>query len=56
MTGLVTKSTGSWYYVRTDNGDRFQCRIRGKFRMEEIKSTNPISVGDLVDFELEDSK
>lgn len=56
MTGLVTKSTGSWYYVRTDEGERFQCRIRGKFRMQEIKSTNPISVGDVVDFELEESK
>ena len=56
MTGLVTKSTGSWYYVRTNNGDRFQCRIRGKFRMAGIKSTNPVSVGDFVDFELEESK
>ena len=56
MTGLVTKSTGSWYYVRTDDGERFQCRIRGKFRMQGIKSTNPISVGDVVDFELEESK
>ena len=56
MTGLVTKSTGSWYYVRTNNGDRFQCRIRGKFRMAGIKSTNPVSVGDIVDFKLEESK
>lgn len=56
MTGLVTKSTGSWYFVRTENGERFKCRIRGKFRMEGIKSTNPISVGDHVDFELEESE
>lgn len=56
MTGLVTKSTGSWYSVRTKKGDYFECRIPGKFRMKGIKSTNPISVGDKVDFELEASK
>ncbi|MFK5877866.1 MAG: ribosome small subunit-dependent GTPase A [Flavobacteriaceae bacterium] len=56
MTGLVTKSTGSWYFVRTEEGTYYECRIRGKFRMKGIKSTNPISVGDYVDFELEDSK
>lgn len=56
MTGLVTKSTGSWYFVRTEDGTYYECRIRGKFRMKGIKSTNPISVGDHVDFELEDSK
>lgn len=56
MTGLVTKSTGSWYTIRTDDGNYFECRIRGKFRMKRIKSTNPISVGDVVEFELEDSK
>jgi len=56
MTGLVTKSTGSWYFVRTEDGTYYECRIRGKFRMKGIKSTNPISVGDHVDFELEASK
>ncbi len=56
MTGLVTKSTGSWYFVRTEDGTYYECRIRGKFRMKGIKSTNPISVGDYVDFELEASK
>ncbi|PKQ46472.1 ribosome small subunit-dependent GTPase A [Confluentibacter flavum] len=53
MTGLVYKSTGSWYTVKTDLGDTYECRIKGKFRMKGIKSTNPISVGDVVDFELE---
>lgn len=53
MTGLVYKSTGSWYIVKTDLGDTYECRIKGKFRMKGIKSTNPISVGDVVDFELE---
>ena len=53
MTGLVYKSTGSWYIVKTLNGDTYNCRIKGKFRLKGIKSTNPIAVGDIVDFELE---
>jgi ribosome biogenesis GTPase len=53
MTGLVYKSTGSWYTVKTDLGAIYQCRIKGKFRMKDIKSTNPIAVGDVVDFDLE---
>ncbi|MCO4820900.1 MAG: ribosome small subunit-dependent GTPase A [Flavobacteriaceae bacterium] len=53
MTGLVYKSTGSWYTVKTLNGKTYQCRIKGKFRLKGIKSTNPIAVGDVVDFELE---
>lgn len=55
MTGIVTKSTGSWYWVRTENHKQYQCRIRGKFRIKGIKSTNPITVGDHVDFELEEN-
>ncbi|MFY0713835.1 ribosome small subunit-dependent GTPase A [Seonamhaeicola sp. NFXS20] len=53
MTGLVYKSTGSWYTVKTQLGETYQCRIKGKFRIKGIKSTNPIAVGDVVDFELE---
>ena len=53
MTGIVYKSTGSWYTVKTDLGVAYQCRIKGKFRLKDIKSTNPIAVGDVVDFELE---
>ncbi|MDD7886849.1 ribosome small subunit-dependent GTPase A [Flavivirga sp. 57AJ16] len=53
MTGLVYKSTGSWYTVKTDLGHVYECRIKGKFRIKGIKSTNPIAVGDMVDFELE---
>jgi ribosome biogenesis GTPase / thiamine phosphate phosphatase len=53
MTGLVFKSTGSWYTVKTLNGKIYECRIKGKFRIKGIKSTNPIAVGDYVDFELE---
>ncbi|MFL9831353.1 ribosome small subunit-dependent GTPase A [Flavobacterium sp. ST-87] len=55
MTGIVYKSTGSWYTVKSDEGNFVDCRIKGKFRMKGIKSTNPIAVGDRVDFELEES-
>ncbi|CAM1357155.1 MULTISPECIES: ribosome small subunit-dependent GTPase A [Tenacibaculum] len=52
MIGTVYKSTGSWYWVKSE--DTFhKCRIKGKFRMKGIKSTNPISVGDIVEFNLE---
>jgi len=54
MTGRVYKSTGSWYTVKTLNGKIYQCRIKGKFRLEGIKSTNPIAVGDFVDFKIEE--
>lgn len=52
MTGTVYKSTGSWYWVKS-NQILYKCRIKGKFRLKGIKSTNPIAVGDLVDFDLE---
>lgn len=55
MTGTVYKSTGSWYTVKTETGDFLECRIKGKFRIKGIKSTNPIAVGDLVDYELEET-
>lgn len=53
MTGVVTKSTGSWYTVRVDDETVIDCRIKGKFRISGIKSTNPVTVGDNVDFEME---
>lgn len=53
MTGIVYKSTGSWYFVKSDDGQFHQCRIKGKFRIKGIKSTNPIAVGDKVVFDLE---
>lgn len=55
MTGLVYKSTGSWYTVKSETGDFIECRMKGKFRMKGIKSTNPIAVGDIVDYELEET-
>jgi ribosome biogenesis GTPase / thiamine phosphate phosphatase len=55
MTGTVYKSTGSWYTVKAENGVFIECRIKGKFRMKGIKSTNPISVGDVVDYDLDET-
>lgn len=55
MTGWVYKSTGSYYTVKTDTGALYDCRIKGKFRIQGIKSTNPIAVGDRVDFDLDQS-
>ncbi len=48
MKGVVIKSTGSWYVVRLENGELVNARIKGKFRMQGIKTTNPVSVGDNV--------
>ncbi|AVI51195.1 ribosome small subunit-dependent GTPase A [Pukyongia salina] len=53
MKGTVYKSTGSWYTVKTDNGKFYECRIKGKFRIEGIKSTNPVAVGDHVYFDIQ---
>ncbi len=53
MNGTVYKSTGSWYTVKSEEGDFYECRIKGKFRTQGIKSTNPVAVGDHVEFELE---
>ena len=55
MIGTVYKSTGSWYTVKTDAGKFYDCRIKGKFRLKGIKSTNPIAVGDRVVFDIEKS-
>jgi ribosome biogenesis GTPase / thiamine phosphate phosphatase len=55
MTGTVYKSTGSWYTVKSQEGDFMECRIKGKFRLKGIKSTNPISVGDVVDYDLDET-
>jgi len=53
MQGLITKSTGSWYQVQTPSGQKFDCRIKGKFRIKGITTTNPLAVGDVVDFDME---
>ncbi len=48
MHGLVIKNTGSWYTVLTDDGQIIESKIKGNFRLKGIRSTNPVSVGDLV--------
>lgn len=54
--GVVIKSTGSWYEVRNDSGEVVLCRLRGKIRLDGIRTTNPISVGDKVLYEKENNK
>lgn len=54
--GRVIKSTGSWYEVRDDAGMVSQCRLRGKIRLDGLRTTNPVAVGDLVNFEKERDK
>jgi ribosome biogenesis GTPase len=56
MEGVVVKSTGSWYSIRLGLGEFIQCRIKGKFRLEGIKHTNPVAVGDVVEVELENGR
>lgn len=53
MTGIVYKSTGSWYLVKDAEGRNYQARIKGIFKIGDITSTNPLAVGDVVDFEEE---
>lgn len=53
MEARVYKSTGSWYQVKTTDGHFWNARAKGKFKIEDISSTNPIAVGDIVDVEVE---
>ena len=48
-SGVVLRSTGSWYTVLTTSGEKLECRLKGKFRISGIRSTNPVAVGDRVD-------
>lgn len=52
--GLVIKSTGSWFAVEDESGEVFDCKVKGNFRIKGIKSTNPVAVGDKVDFILQE--
>ena len=49
MKGLVIKNTGSWYTVKTDDGNIVESKIKGNFRLKGIRSTNPVAVGDRVE-------
>lgn len=53
MKGLITKSTGSWYSILGEDQHTYNCRVRGKFKLKGFKTTNPLAVGDQVDFEME---
>ncbi len=53
MQGIVVKSTGSWYKIKTEDGSILDSRAKGKIRLQDIKTTNPIAVGDTVTYELE---
>ena len=52
MRGLVIKNTGSWYTVKTDDGQLLDCKVKGNFRLRGIRSTNPVAVGDRVNLSL----
>ena len=54
MKALIYKSTGSWYIARSDTGKKFNARLKGLLKMDNITSTNPIAVGDVVEMEIED--
>jgi len=56
LKGIVYKSTGSWYILKGDDNRFHQARLKGKFKIDDITSTNPIAVGDLVEFELENEE
>ena len=53
MNATVYKSTGSWYVVKSNDGETYNARIKGKFKIDDITSTNPLAVGDQVEIEME---
>jgi ribosome biogenesis GTPase / thiamine phosphate phosphatase len=53
LKGIVTKSTGSWITVRSGDGKRTECRIKGQFRIRGLRSTNPVAIGDRVEFDIQ---
>ena len=56
MKGTVVKTTGSWYDVRDERGKLYQCKLKGKFKAQDLKVTNPIAVGDMVMVEVGDDQ
>ncbi|MBE0637896.1 MAG: ribosome small subunit-dependent GTPase A [Bacteroidales bacterium] len=56
MQGIIIKSTGSWFNVLADDGTKTECKLKGKFRMKGIKTTNPLAVGDKVEFDYRDEE
>ena len=56
QSGLVMRSTGSWYDIRDEQGNRYKGRLRGKHKLLDSKVTNPVAVGDYVEFVIEDAE
>jgi len=56
LKGVVIKSTGSWFNVRTDDGFVIRCKLKGNFRTKGLKTTNPLAVGDKVEFDYRDEE
>ena len=54
-TGIVIKTTGSWVTIKTENNRRLQCKIRGNFRTKDIRATNPVAVGDKVEYKYDNN-
>lgn len=54
MKSLVYKSTGSWYLIKNEKGEVYNARIKGKFKIDNITSTNPIAVGDVVEADVDE--
>jgi ribosome biogenesis GTPase / thiamine phosphate phosphatase len=53
MTGIVTRSTGSWHMVSIEGGNQIPCKLKGNFRIKGIRTTNPVAVGDRVEVDLQ---
>jgi ribosome biogenesis GTPase / thiamine phosphate phosphatase len=51
VNGIVIRTTGSWHTVRTATGDIYECKLKGLFRIKGLKATNPIAIGDRVEFD-----
>jgi len=56
LEGIIIKSTGSWFNVLADDGTTIECKLKGKFRMKGIKTTNPLAVGDRVEYDYRDEE
>lgn len=56
MRGIVVKSTGSWHHVKLADGSVYECKLKGQYRIQGLKATNPVVVGDMVMIRLLEDK
>jgi len=56
LKGIVIKSTGSWYTVKSESGQYIDCKIKGQFRIKGLRTTNPVAIGDHVEFDYLDQE